>query len=127
MSVFTESSHITRPAGADLSAAQYKIVKQQADRSVILATAATDILLGIVATAPLYTTVGAPTDVKVRNGDGTFKVMLGSTVAVGDALTTNGAGLAITTTTAGNQLIGYAQEAGVVNQIIEVTLNAGKY
>jgi hypothetical protein len=127
MSVFTESDHITRTAGADLTAAQYKILQMAASGVCTLATTATQFLVGILAYAPLSSATGTPIDVKVRNANGTFKVMLGGTVAVGDALTATTGGLAITTTSAGNQVIGYACEAGVINQVIEIVLASNKY
>lgn len=118
MAVYTEEGHITRLSGADLSAKQYFIVKLNSSRQVILTAAATDQLLGVVANVPDAGT-NAPVDVCVRNAEGTFKVQCGGTVAVGDRLTSDAAGKAITTVTAGNEVLGIAVEAGVAGQVIE--------
>lgn len=131
MAVYTESSHVTRPAGADLSSSQYYIVKLQADstyspRSVILASAATDVLMGVIANVP-DSGAGSDVDVVTRNASGTFKVICGGTIAIGDALTSDANGKAITTTSSGNHVLGYAQEAGASGQIIEFMPALHKY
>ena len=46
------------------------------------------------------------------------KVRLGGTVAAGDALTSDANGKAIATTTTGNRIIGYAEVAGVADDVI---------
>ncbi len=124
MAVYEEGPLVTRVAGADLSAAAYKIVKQQSDRTVILATAGTDMSLGVV---ELGAASGGEVSVMARNASGTFKVLLGGTVAVGDALTATTGGVAITTTTPNDEVIGYAQEAGVITQVIEYLPAFRKY
>lgn len=131
MAGYSEGPFLDRIAGADLSGVGpaggttnclFRIVKQQADatnptgRSVILATAATDLLFGVLNNQPK---AGETADVFARNGQGTFKVVLGGTVTLGDKLTSDANGAAITTTTSGNQVLGYAQESGVVGQVIE--------
>lgn len=52
-------------------------------------------------------------------GSGCPRVELGGTVAVGDWLTADSNGAAITTTTEGNSCIGWALEAGVAGDLIE--------
>lgn len=90
------------------------------DNEVTGASAATDRICGV------YTEVGA------KNGelvdvvhDGRPGVKLGGTVAVGDKLTSNGSGQAIATTTAGNRVLGVADQAGVSGDIIPVLLTIG--
>lgn len=85
--------------------------------SVVVATAATDKIIGIVTHD---VAIGQVANVKLRSAAGTMKVKLGGTVAVGDAVTANGTGLLITTTTATNQVVGQALEAGVTGDFIEV-------
>jgi len=84
--------------------------------NVVVATAATDKIIGVTQGA---VQAGEVANVKLRSGAGTYKVKLGGTVAVGDAVTANGTGLLITTTTAGNQVVGQAFEAGVSGDFIE--------
>lgn len=104
------------PALAALTFGQ--IVKLNAAGQVIVTTAATDVAIGVVSEA---VSAGRTANVRLRNASGTSNVVLGGTVAVNDALTSNATGQAITTVTAGNQVIGYAVEAGVAGQVIEYT------
>lgn len=132
MSTFSDGNYVDRIAGADLSAATnlFKIVKQAADatnptgRSVVLASAATDDLFGVLNNQPKS---GDTANVRARNSSGTFKVLLNGTVAINDRLTADSTGAAITTTTTGNQVIGIAQEAGVAGQVIEYLAVNYKY
>lgn len=100
------------------------IVKLNASGQVVVAAAATDLLLGVVQEAAA---AGRTANVRLRNANGTSNVLLAGTVAVNDAITSNAAGLGITTVTAGNQVIGYAVEAGVAGSIIEFTPATLKY
>jgi hypothetical protein len=88
-----------------------------ASGEVVVATAATDKIVGVTTRA---VTAGDVADVRLRSAQGTSVVKLAGTVAVGDAVTSNGAGALITTTTAGNQVVGIALEAGVTGDLIEV-------
>lgn len=115
MAVFSDGRYIDRKAGADLSGKQYRVVKQQSDRTVVLATAASDNLFGVLTNAPV---AGDTADVCGINAVGTFKVVLGGTVAFGAKLTTDANGAGVTATT-GNNVFGIAQEAGVTGQVIE--------
>lgn len=63
---------------------------------------------------------GQTISVRLRSASGTLSVKLGGTVAVGDAITSNGSGLGITTVTAGDQVVGYATQAGASGDVIEV-------
>lgn len=124
MATYVDEGYVTRVAGADLSAKQFYIVKLQSDRTVVLASAATDFLYGAV---QLGAASGGNVSVALRNKDGTFKVVLGGTVAVNDALTSDSAGKAVATTTSGDEVLGIAQEAGVSGQVIEYLPLVRKY
>lgn len=124
MSKFIEGNHFSAPAGADLRTFQYKAVKLNSSGQVVAATAATDVIIGVLDNTP---NTGELASVWVRSSHGTFKIVLGGTVAVGDAVTANASSLGITTTTAGNQIIGYAVQAGVSGDIIEVMPTSAKY
>ncbi|SDP33350.1 hypothetical protein SAMN04487914_10895 [Arthrobacter sp. ok909] len=124
MAKFIEGNHFSAPAAADLSALQYKAVKLDSTGKVVAATAATDVILGVLDNTPVS---GELASIWLRTSNGTFKVKLGGTVAVGDAVTSNGSSAGITTTTAGNQIIGYAVQAGVSGDIIEVMPSTAKY
>lgn len=101
---------------ASTALAMGTIVKLNAGGAVLATAAATDVSIGVTVEAA---TAGRTVNVKMRNGGGTSPVVLGGTVAVGDALTSNASGAAITTVTTGNQVVGYAIEAGTVGQVIE--------
>lgn len=88
-----------------------------ASGQVVVATSATDKIVGV--TIGDATPAGQTATVKLRSGAGTYKVKLGSTVAVGDFLTSNGSGQLITTSTAGNAIVGQALESGVSGDFIE--------
>jgi hypothetical protein len=115
MAVYSDGRYIDRKSGADLTAAQYRVVKQNSNRTVVLATAATDNLLGVLANAPQN---GDTASVCGINAQGTFKVILGGTVAFNAKLTTDANGAGVTAAT-GNSVFGIAQEAGVAGQVIE--------
>lgn len=114
------NGRLSRKAAADLSALQYTCVKLDVNGNVVAATAATDKIIGVLQNAP---TLNQYADVLLRNASGTTKAKLGGTVAAGDYLTSNGSGLLITTVTGGNEIVGRATRAGVVNEISEVLLN----
>jgi hypothetical protein len=131
MANYSDGPYVDRIAGADLSGLAnsqanttclFRIVKQQADatnttgRSVILASAATDKLFGVLNNQPKD---GETASVRGRNSQGTFKVVIGGTVTINDLLTSDANGAAVTTTNSGDQVIGIAQESGVVGQVIE--------
>ncbi|MDP9990889.1 hypothetical protein J2W28_002059 [Variovorax boronicumulans] len=84
-----------------------------ADMSCVVAAAATDKLLGT--SDELDHVAGEMVDQAVGPVP---KVRLGGVVAAGDALTSNAAGKAIATTTTGNRIIGFAEIAGVADDVI---------
>lgn len=99
---------------AEAAVPRYRIVKPGAAGGVVLATAATDKLLGTAGNEP-----GASTGEVVDLAVGPLpKVVLGGTVAQGDLLTSDANGKAIATTTAGNHVIGRAYTAGVADDEI---------
>lgn len=65
---------------------------------------------------------GAMVDL-IRGGSGS--VQLGGAVQAGDALTSDAASKAVATTTAGHRIIGFADEPGQVDEIIEYTVAPG--
>jgi hypothetical protein len=87
-----------------------------ASGNVVVATAATDKIIGV--TQGKYA-AGETASVKLRNGNGTIKVKLGGTVAVGDRLTAAADGRLVATTTAANEVVAVALEAGVANDFVE--------
>lgn len=111
----------------DLSAAtnQYLIVKADASNvgQVVLATAATDVILGVLMNTPK---AGDNAVVRLRSTVGTLPVLAGGTVAIGDAITANASSKGITTVTAGNQILGYALRAAVTGDILEVMPSSAK-
>lgn len=115
MSVTQDGGRITLAAGADLSAKQYYIVKDSSGTAV-LASAATDKILGVIENAPVS---GDTAVVVTRNKSGTFKVKAGGVIAVGDKLTSDSAGKAVATTTGGDQVFGIARKVAADGDITE--------
>lgn len=93
------------------------IVKSTTANVAVAAAAATDVLLGTITET---VAINKTANVRLRNASGTSNVLLAGTVAIGDAITANASGLGITTVTAGNQIVGFALEAGVAGDVIEI-------
>lgn len=83
----------------------------------VVATAATDVSIGVTTTA---VKAGQVASVRLRNAQGTTKVRAGGTIAAGALVTAGTAGRAVATTTAGAQIVGIALEAGVAGDFIEI-------
>ena len=118
MAVMQSRDTRTEIAGVDLSAAQFKFVTLEADGQVDLANAAGEQCYGVCivgATAGRAVTV-------VRTGS--VMVEAGGTIAAGDPIQCNTDGTALTALT-GDVVMGYAKEAGVDGQIIEIELITG--
>jgi hypothetical protein len=99
---------------AEGAVGRYLILKPgTAANSCLVAAAATDKLLGTG--DELAHVTGEMVDLNVSP---IGKVVLGGTVAAGDALTSNASGQAIVTTTTGNRIIGYAEIPGVAGDEI---------
>lgn len=118
MAVMQSRNNRTVIAGADLSSAQFKFVTLESTGSVILANSAGENCFGVCL-------VGAASgNAATVCVEGSVMVQAGGTIAAGDKVTTTAAGKAATATT-GNIVLGYAREAGVDGQIIEIELIQG--
>lgn len=123
MSHFVEGNFKTFRVGAsDIPAGS--AVKLTAGLLVV-ASAATDKIIGVVESKAYATKIA---DVHLRSASGSLSIVVGAggTVAAGDAVTSDASGLGITTTTAGNQIIGYALEAGAVGAYCELLPSTAK-
>jgi hypothetical protein len=89
------------------------------DRECKLSTAATDALVGITQLVGADA-AGDRVDLVLA---GAVKVTYGGTVAKGDRLTSDASGRAITTTTAGNKVLGIALKDGVVGDVGSVHIS----
>ena len=105
-------------SGEDLSNAQFKFVTLESDGKVDLADSAGENCIGVLI-------------VQEENNRAVTVVMSGSviveaggTVTNGGAVATDATGRAVDATT-GDIIMGYAREAGVVNQKIEIELIQG--
>jgi hypothetical protein len=118
MTAINEGRRHAFKAGADLSNSQFHLVKQQANGSVILASADTDKIVGILDNAPVQNDTATVTLV---NAQGTAKVVLGSGgCAVGDLLTADTNGAAVVTTTNKKVVVGRALQAGNAGEVVEI-------
>lgn len=113
---FVTSRERAFQAGADETASQYLIVKLNSSGQYILSSAATDKHIGIAMEAPGSLDYGG---VALFNAEGTLNVYAGGTIAIGDFLTANSSGQAVTTTTGGDQVIGQAIKAAVTGDLVE--------
>ncbi len=116
MTSFSQGNRISHEAAADLSAKQFHVVKTDSNGKVVLASGATDKVLGVLANAPI---LGDTADVHGINANGTFKVKAGGTIAKDAYLTANADGEAIATTTTGNVVFGRAVRAAVDTDLVE--------
>lgn len=91
-----------------------------ADGSCTLATAATDALIG--AADGLDKAIGELVD--VASGD-FGDVRLGASVTRGAPLTANASSKAISTTTTGNRIIGFAEQSGAADDVIRYRVAPG--
>ncbi len=105
-------------AGEDLSAAQFKFVTLEADGQVDLADSAGENCIGVL----LVEGEAARAVTVVMTGS--VMVEAGGTVTNGGAVATDATGRAVDATT-GDIIMGYAREAGVANQVIEIELIQG--
>ena len=105
-------------AGEDLSAAQFKFVTLESDGQVDLADAAGENAMGVCLVGG---TAGNAVTVCVS---GSVMITAGGTIAAGASLQTDASGDAITAAS-GDVVLGYAREAGVDGQIIEMEMIQG--
>jgi len=113
-----------------LQARSVEIATDLTGKETFLATmgaVAGQVALAAATTAPLFplTVAGNGLTTPVSGAiavHGYALVTLGATVAIGDKLTSDATGAAIATVTAGNYVVGIAQEAGVIGDQIIVLL-----
>lgn len=121
MGHIVEQGYKTYVATADI--AKGVAVKVVAGK-IVVATAATDAIIGTIAVA---VKAGAAVDVRLRSCGGTLNIIAGGAITEGAAVTANATGLGIVTTTAGNQIIGYALEAVASGAVVELLPSTAKY
>lgn len=121
MSQFNASG--SRGYVANIATANGVIVKLSSGK-VVIATAGTDKSIGVTENSAA---AGETASIRLRSAQGTIKVVAGGTIAVGDAVTATTAGKALVTTTAGDQILGYALEAGASGDFVEVMPSTAKY
>lgn len=117
-------AHVTywHTAKAGAAVAAYRVVRLgNADNTVIVATAATQPIIGVTGRSTA-SKAGDTVEVAI-NGVG--KVQLGGNVTRGALLTAGTDGRAAATNTAGNRVVGIALASGKANDIVDVLLAAG--
>jgi hypothetical protein len=112
-------------SGADLSLKKYYIAKTHTDGTIILATAATDAIIGVIHDGGRVS--GDTVSVQSINGTGTFKVIAGGAITKDAYLTTDGNGKAVVTTSTGNRVFGRAIAAADSGDIFEYAKYNEKY
>jgi hypothetical protein len=96
----------TFKAGANLSGSQFCFVKLNSDvEEVVVATAATDEIVGILDNAPVENDTAR---VLLCNAQGTMYVLSSTGISAGARLTATTGGKAVTTTSAGNTVAAIA-------------------
>lgn len=115
----SEAHEYARNAGADLSAKLYYLAKIDTDGDIILASAGTDHVIGVIRESaaenkPVTVSFGAM-----------GKCIAGGTIAPGDKLTSDGNGKAVATTSAGNRYFGIALMAADANEIFSFAFERG--
>lgn len=118
MAVMQSRDNRTFIAGEDLSAAQFKFVTLEADGQVDLADSAGENAIGVCLAGA---TAGNAVTVCVS---GSVMVTSGGTIAAGAAVQTDASGDALTAAS-GDVILGYAREAAVDGQIIEIEMIQG--
>ena len=118
MATMQSRDNITRVSGEDLSTAQFKFVTLEADGKVNLADSAGENCLGVLTVAEENNRAVTVTV------SGSVIVEAGGTVTNGGAVATDATGRAVDATST-DIIMGYALEAGVVNQKIEIFLIQG--
>lgn len=93
MSGFQIDRERTFKAGADLTGSQFRLVKLSAANTVVVATAATDTIIGILQNAPIP---GDAARVTLLSAQGTAQVVASAAIAVGARITATTGGKAVT-------------------------------
>jgi len=117
MSTDNRSLTISAPAAADLTGKKYYAVKLNAQGEVALASAITDIVIGILQNEP--SAQGLEASVCVS---GVSKVVLGATVATGALVGVSAAGKAVADAST-NFTLGPLMSGGVSGDVASVLLN----
>lgn len=122
MTHYVEGGFKTFVAAADLGA--NISVKLDSNGKIVAATAGTDVIIGTTVAA---VTTGDSTAVRLRSAAGTTIVTASAAISRGAAVTATTGGKVVTTTTANDQIIGYALEAaGADGDLLEVLNSTGK-
>lgn len=110
----------------DLSALTnlYHLVKLDANSQVVLASAASDKIIGILQNTPKANETAS---VLARSASGIGKAYAGGSIAIGDYLTADSNGAVVTTTSAGNEVVGIAVEVGASGQVVSFLLCNSRY
>lgn len=124
MTAFQPGERYNAPAGQDFTGKRYTIVKLDSNGNVVQAAGATDPILGVIDGEPVS---GRTADVVLLNGAGTFKVKTSANIAKDAYITCDSNGLAVSTTSAGNRVIGRAVRASNSGDVIEYIKLNEKY
>jgi hypothetical protein len=113
-------------SAADLSEKKGYLCKTDSSGNIVLAAAATDAILGVIADGGRQS--GDTVSVMLINGTGTYKVVSGASFSKDAYLTTDGSGKAIGTTSSGNRVFGRAVRAATgADQVVEYVKYNEKY
>ncbi|MDQ0825416.1 hypothetical protein QFZ60_001589 [Arthrobacter sp. B2I5] len=116
MATVQPGERYTALTGADLRGKRYHIVKFDSNCNIVLASAGSDTLIGVLDYEPR--TAVDSVDVVLANGAGTFKVKTATNLAAGVLITANANGQAVLATT-GQKVIGRTLRASVAGEIAE--------
>jgi hypothetical protein len=105
---------ISIPAGADLSALQYTLVKMGTGFTVVAATAATDNIIGVLMNKPVS---GDPAEIAIG---GVAKLKSGGVWAAGNTITATTGGVGIVSATDAHRVVGFALEVAAANDLAKV-------
>ena len=111
---------ISLPAGADLSALQYRAVKLNSSGNVVVIAAITDIIIGILQNKPAS---GEPAEIAPISAGGVSKLILGETLAIGVKVGPSTVGKAEADVVT-NHTIGILLEGGDLDDVGSVLLGA---
>ena len=125
MAKFQEGRALTLVAGADFTSKQYYIAALDTSNEgeAVLANAQTLPIIGVIENYP----EADDTARILMPQDGTLKVKCAGAISIGAYVTADSSGLAIATTSAGDQVIGRALEVGAANRVIEIAAMFFRY
>lgn len=126
MSTFTDGPRFSATTAADLSTKQYFLAKTDANGKLVLASAATDAIIGVIEDGGRKS--GDTATVQLLNGQGTYLVSASGAISKDAYLTSDANGQAVATTTGGNRVFGRAlTAASALGDIIEYVKLNEKY